>query len=100
MNRMGLLFLPFVSSQADAYPSRHYRSHAGHHHKHFNRHLAYQRAGEVALRMMGEASALQVISPWKRRLMRSATKALPGLTPAPALVRGRPAAHIAIAAVA
>ena len=56
MNRMGimailvaLLFLPFVSSQADAYPSRHYRSHTGHHHKHFNRHLTYQRAGECSL---------------------------------------------------
>jgi len=53
MNRMSimailiaLLCLPFLSFQADAYPSRHHRSHAGHHYKHFHRNLAYQRSGD------------------------------------------------------
>jgi hypothetical protein len=43
---VALLCLPFFSFQADAYPSRHHRNHAGHHHKHFHRGLAYQRSGD------------------------------------------------------
>ena len=37
---VALLFVPFVSSPADAYPSRHSRNHAATHHPHVYRHLS------------------------------------------------------------
>jgi hypothetical protein len=46
---IALLCLPFVSFQADAYPTRHHRGHSGHHYKHFHRSLAYQRSGDCTL---------------------------------------------------
>ena len=56
MNRMivmailvALLCVPFLTSAADAYHSRHARSHAGHHQKHFYRQLAGQSSADCAL---------------------------------------------------
>jgi hypothetical protein len=50
---IALLCVPFVSSPADAYPSRHFRNHAATHHTHY-RHLSRHRTGECALTNDGQ----------------------------------------------
>src|SRR5262245_58317382 len=51
---VALLFVPFISSPADAYRSRHYRNHAATHHTHAYRLLSRQRTNECALTNDGQ----------------------------------------------